>query len=69
MLASALLSEAWVWRLKRILVLLQILNAFRGPDGTPVKDLRLKDYSSGENAFPVLPVSISQKGIFHTVLS
>ncbi|NWW97389.1 RBM6 protein, partial [Caloenas nicobarica] len=23
-----------------------ILNAFRGPDGTPVKDLRLKDYSS-----------------------
>ncbi|NXR77646.1 RBM6 protein, partial [Pycnonotus jocosus] len=28
-----------------------ILNAFRGPDGTPVKDLRLKDYSSGENAF------------------
>ncbi|XP_072790965.1 RNA-binding protein 6 isoform X3 [Taeniopygia guttata] len=24
-----------------------ILNAFRGPDGTPVKDLRLKDYSSG----------------------
>ncbi|NXD95366.1 RBM6 protein, partial [Chaetorhynchus papuensis] len=27
-----------------------ILNAFRGPDGTPVKDLRLKDYSSGENA-------------------
>ncbi|NWR61377.1 RBM6 protein, partial [Bucorvus abyssinicus] len=29
-----------------------ILNAFRGPDGTPVKDLRLKDYSSGENAFP-----------------
>uniref|UniRef100_K7G3D7 RNA binding motif protein 6 n=1 Tax=Pelodiscus sinensis TaxID=13735 RepID=K7G3D7_PELSI len=25
----------------------QILNAFRGPDGTPVKDLRLKDYSSG----------------------
>ncbi|NXB81424.1 RBM6 protein, partial [Donacobius atricapilla] len=25
-----------------------ILNAFRGPDGTPVKDLRLKDYSSGE---------------------
>uniref|UniRef100_A0A8C5UD54 RNA binding motif protein 6 n=1 Tax=Malurus cyaneus samueli TaxID=2593467 RepID=A0A8C5UD54_9PASS len=26
-----------------------ILNAFRGPDGTPVKDLRLKDYSSGEN--------------------
>ncbi|NXX97918.1 RBM6 protein, partial [Centropus bengalensis] len=31
-----------------------ILNAFRGPDGTPVKDLRLKDYSSGERAFPVL---------------
>ncbi|KFR14778.1 RNA-binding protein 6, partial [Opisthocomus hoazin] len=25
-----------------------ILNAFRGPDGTPVKDLRLKDYSSGK---------------------
>ncbi|NXO49702.1 RBM6 protein, partial [Aramus guarauna] len=25
-----------------------ILNAFRGPDGTPVKDLRLKDYSSGQ---------------------
>ncbi|XP_039403741.1 RNA-binding protein 6 isoform X1 [Mauremys reevesii] len=24
-----------------------ILNAFRAPDGTPVKDLRLKDYSSG----------------------
>ncbi|OPJ80874.1 RNA-binding protein 6 isoform B [Patagioenas fasciata monilis] len=24
-----------------------ILNAFQGPDGTPVKDLRLKDYSSG----------------------
>ncbi|XP_074862114.1 RNA-binding protein 6 isoform X2 [Carettochelys insculpta] len=24
-----------------------ILNAFRGPDGTPVKDLRLKDYSLG----------------------
>ncbi|NWY37394.1 RBM6 protein, partial [Sylvia atricapilla] len=23
-----------------------ILNAFRGPDGTPVKDLQLKDYSS-----------------------
>ncbi|KAK2534267.1 hypothetical protein Q9233_004111 [Columba guinea] len=34
-----------------------ILNAFRGPDGTPVKDLRLKDYSSGEKAFPVLLVS------------
>ncbi|XP_030314273.1 RNA-binding protein 6 isoform X4 [Calypte anna] len=26
-----------------------ILNAFRGPDGTPVKDLRLKDYSSGNS--------------------
>ncbi|KFP04844.1 RNA-binding protein 6 [Calypte anna] len=27
-----------------------ILNAFRGPDGTPVKDLRLKDYSSGKKS-------------------
>ncbi|KGL84705.1 RNA-binding protein 6 [Tinamus guttatus] len=27
-----------------------ILNAFRGPDGTPVKDLRLKDYSSETGA-------------------
>uniref|UniRef100_A0A8C8RY92 RNA binding motif protein 6 n=1 Tax=Pelusios castaneus TaxID=367368 RepID=A0A8C8RY92_9SAUR len=26
-----------------------ILNAFRAPDGTPVKDLRLKDYSSGHD--------------------
>lgn len=31
-----------------------------------MKDLRLKDYSSGENAFPVLLVSSFQKGIFHT---
>lgn len=31
-----------------------------------MKDLRLKDYSSGENAFPVLLVSSLQKGIFHT---
>lgn len=31
-----------------------------------MKDLRLKDYSSGENAFPVLLVSSLQKGVFHT---
>lgn len=43
--------------MKWISFFLQILNAFRGPDGTPVKDLRLKDYSSGENTFPVLLVS------------
>ncbi|NXD47500.1 RBM6 protein, partial [Corvus moneduloides] len=41
-----------------------ILNAFRGPDGTPVKDLRLKDYSSvtcvcwARSSFP----SLSQQG-------
>ncbi|NWW59106.1 RBM6 protein, partial [Ifrita kowaldi] len=41
-----------------------ILNAFRGPDGTPVKDLRLKDYSSvtcmcwARSSFPPL----SQQG-------
>ncbi|KFQ36822.1 RNA-binding protein 6, partial [Merops nubicus] len=41
-----------------------ILNAFRGPDGTPVKDLRLKDYSSAicvcwaHSSFPPL----SQQG-------
>lgn len=31
-----------------------------------MKDLRLKDYSSGEKAFPVLLVSSLQKDIFHT---
>lgn len=29
-------------------VFLQILNAFRTPDGTPVKDLQLKEYNTGE---------------------
>lgn len=27
---------------------LQILNAFRTPDGMPVKDLQLKQYNTGE---------------------
>ncbi|NWJ05916.1 RBM6 protein, partial [Crypturellus undulatus] len=36
-----------------------ILNAFRGPDGTPVKDLRLKDYSSGENIYIFFPACLS----------
>lgn len=29
-------------------VFLQILNAFRTPDGMPVKDLELKEYNTGE---------------------
>jgi len=32
----------------------------------PVKNLRLKDYSSGENALPVLLVWGLQEGTFHT---
>lgn len=32
----------------------------------PVKNLRLKDYSSGESALPVLLVWGLQEGIFHT---
>ncbi|POI33605.1 hypothetical protein CIB84_002641 [Bambusicola thoracicus] len=43
-----------------------ILDAFRGPDGMPVKNLRLKDYSSGENALPVLLVWGFQEGTFHS---
>ena len=31
-----------------------------------MKDLRLKDYSSGEKAVPFPLVSSLQKGIFHT---
>lgn len=29
-------------------IFLQILNAFRTPDGMPVKNLQLKEYNTGE---------------------
>ncbi|NXD16693.1 RBM6 protein, partial [Nothocercus nigrocapillus] len=46
-----------------------ILNAFRGPDGTPVKDLRLKDYSSGENISIFFHTSVCRPRLSFTPLS
>lgn len=37
-------------------IFLQILNAFRTPDGVPVKDLELKEYNTGE--FLHMPVAL-----------